>query len=889
MTSRYDRFKLTFQLTAHGDGLEVRLRTLAGQCRAETSLPPQDVLDRLLNYNPANIPTPALGAVGQALYQRLMAGDASRLASIVFEDARRQKWPVHFELRFDPDQARLAQYPWEMISDELGRFLVRDGLVDLTRYISYPQPPGVFDAAFHGLPILQVISRPRTLQPLVPASLAVEHVERLLNATFEQFQYKLLIERLALWGLHFDGHGGMALQCRACETLCSLSAGFCSLCGSSLADAKQVGVLAFERDGDVEWITTEQLGSVLYNAQIRLALLLACETARIGDHLVFSGLAPGLILAGVPAVVGMQYPVTDLFASSFANGFYARLLRSNDLLDAMRAARALQARESWYSPVLYLRHLRVAEEEPPARPIYQARSIDTAVPAEVQAGVEFLVRLWIRRPATPSLTPEQLRKELGILTPVPISKREVGAELKLEPVEGRKLRRGAVDVACHSPACQVFPERMTLFVDEHLDAPPAIFTVRASRTGRTALFFTVWQDGGEIASIAHPLQVLDAYGQPGEAVDAKSCVLPVQEAVTEVLGQDAGSGRGVEAVRLVVQSGPQAGSHVVLSQRTISIGRSSSNDLPLQDIRLSRNHAEIRWQGGGWLIADLGSTNGTFVNGVRIAGPCQLQPGDRIGVGNTTLLVLASEATGQAAADRTEHFPSPPAPPASATMLPVPAPGPPSSPAAVPAARGEGPVPASAPPPPRKRSGGFGGVGLAALLSVLLMAGVVGLMGPALLGKIIATPQVVVVTEVVKITVTIVEPPTPIVTRTPTPALARPQAEFLGDVTIPDGTVLNPGEPFTKIWRFRNSGHVPWGAGLRLVFVEGVQDGFESYQMEGPAYVEVSNAAPGETVDVSVDLRAPSSPGRYRSYWRLRLASGAWLAEQHYAEIVVLE
>jgi hypothetical protein len=131
--------------------------------------------------------------------------------------------------------------------------------------------------------------------------------------------------------------------------------------------------------------------------------------------------------------------------------------------------------------------------------------------------------------------------------------------------------------------------------------------------------------------------------------------------------------------------------------------------------------------------------------------------------------------------------------------------------------------------------------------------------------------------------------PAPVDTSTPTPTSTpeNPKAEFVKDVTIPDGTEMKPNQPFTKTWRYRNSGSVPWGDGVQLVFVPGTIQGFQSNQMGGPNAVDVPNVAPGDTVDVSVNLVAPAQPGRYRSYWRLRLPSGEWLENNHYVEIVV--
>jgi hypothetical protein len=204
----------------------------------------------------------------------------------------------------------------------------------------------------------------------------------------------------------------------------------------------------------------------------------------------------------------MQYPVSNAFANGFVNAFYRALLLQNDLLDALRTARRVSVRGAWYSPVLYLRHKRRAAAGEQIRPVYRTRDIDTAVPAEARAGVHFLVKLWIRRPETAPLSEERLRVELGVPEEVPIRVGEVETEVKFEPVEGRRLRRGAVEVRLVAPLCEVSPQSKTLFVDEHIDAPPAYFAVRSDRTGPVPLVFSVLQDGGEIASVVHHVTVV---------------------------------------------------------------------------------------------------------------------------------------------------------------------------------------------------------------------------------------------------------------------------------------------------------------------------------------------------------------------------------------------
>ncbi|HYV15203.1 MAG TPA: DUF3662 and FHA domain-containing protein [Conexibacter sp.] len=79
------------------------------------------------------------------------------------------------------------------------------------------------------------------------------------------------------------------------------------------------------------------------------------------------------------------------------------------------------------------------------------------------------------------------------------------------------------------------------------------------------------------------------------------------------------------------------GKRLVVGAGGATIGRSRSCDVVLEDANVSRQHAEIRPRGGSWTVADLGSTNGIAVNGVRVERPQTLRPGDRIEIGTTVL------------------------------------------------------------------------------------------------------------------------------------------------------------------------------------------------------------------------------------------------------------
>ncbi|HST42129.1 MAG TPA: FHA domain-containing protein, partial [Conexibacter sp.] len=84
------------------------------------------------------------------------------------------------------------------------------------------------------------------------------------------------------------------------------------------------------------------------------------------------------------------------------------------------------------------------------------------------------------------------------------------------------------------------------------------------------------------------------------------------------------------------------GKRMVVGADGATIGRSRDCDVVLADGNVSRKHAEVRPRGDGWMVADLGSTNGVTVNGARIEQAQLLRGGDRIEVG-TTLLTFELE------------------------------------------------------------------------------------------------------------------------------------------------------------------------------------------------------------------------------------------------------
>ncbi len=85
--------------------------------------------------------------------------------------------------------------------------------------------------------------------------------------------------------------------------------------------------------------------------------------------------------------------------------------------------------------------------------------------------------------------------------------------------------------------------------------------------------------------------------------------------------------------RLVIRSGVDVGKEYPLEKNELIVGREQSNDITISDPEVSRRHSRLFFQNGSYVVEDLGSTNGTFVNGQRLTGPYILRPGEMLNFG----------------------------------------------------------------------------------------------------------------------------------------------------------------------------------------------------------------------------------------------------------------
>ncbi|KAJ2008411.1 hypothetical protein GGI06_005279, partial [Coemansia sp. S85] len=196
------------------------------------------------------------------------------------------------------------------------------------------------------------------------------------------------------------------------------------------------------------------------------------------------------------------------------------------------------------------------------------------------------------------------------------------------------------------------------------------------------------------------------------------------------------------------------------------------------------------------------------------------------------------------------------------------------------------PEPAPQPPRPTLRSTGE------AVASIATEA-VAGTLAPvAAMASAVSAAAASIVTDLDAAVATHAPPPPP-----PTPPRVQPISRgnsvvqsskyiaiFVEDVTIPDGTIMAPGESFVKIWSVANMGDSEWPKDTMLVHVEG-EPSIPGNQKTVPIVVSKRY----EQVGIAIDLVAPMEPGRYVSQWRLMTSDGQYFGTGLWCTIVVEE
>ncbi|MCB0201832.1 MAG: CHAT domain-containing protein, partial [Anaerolineae bacterium] len=285
--------------------------------------------------------------------------------------AGQQREPVTLQLRFDRDAVDLASLPWELLAyDE--EPLVASGRVQLTRYVTFAQATAPYPVTDR-LEVLTITARPRDALTLDPAA-----ETDAIRAAFDDLAQRGVVRIHSLSPptpdalaaavnartyhvIHFDGHGVFGRRCPLCGAFNSEDTPVCAntRCGARLDDAFLEGFLLFESnkgDGFSQMVSPRELATVLSERQVRLFIASACQSGAVKGATVFNSIGPRLLLAGIPAVVAMQYSVPVDSTVVFSKEFYAALARSESVAAATSAGRRiLVSRGTWHIPALYLR------------------------------------------------------------------------------------------------------------------------------------------------------------------------------------------------------------------------------------------------------------------------------------------------------------------------------------------------------------------------------------------------------------------------------------------------------------------------------------------------------------------------------------------------------
>ena len=282
---------------------------------------------------------------GEGLFGALIQGRVLELYREALSSAQATRTTLRVTLALS-QAPELAEIPWEYLYDR-PNFLSISASTPVVRYLDVSKPVRPVHVELP-IRILAVVSAPSdaevldapeerrkletALQPLIDANaVAIDWLE---EATLLALSRKLRPDTYHI--LHFIGHGGFD-------------------------EANQEGALLFEDEkGNGSVVSGEQLATVLNDkAALQLVFLNSCEGARTSRKDPFSGVAASLIEREIPAVIGMQFEITDRAAILFAGDFYASLAEGRPVDVAVTQARltiyADKNDVEWGTPVLFMR------------------------------------------------------------------------------------------------------------------------------------------------------------------------------------------------------------------------------------------------------------------------------------------------------------------------------------------------------------------------------------------------------------------------------------------------------------------------------------------------------------------------------------------------------
>lgn len=286
----------------------------------------------------------AIQEFGRALFEALLVGEVGTHYRVSLREARRQNKGLRVKLHVRPPE--LSALPWEFVYDPKRDYLCLSSRTPLVRYPDVPHPIERLIVA-PPLRVLGMVASPQGLPRL-----DVEHEKRLVEEAVRALQEKKLVELTWLEGqtwrdlqramrhgpwhvFHFIGHGGFD------------------------PETEEGAIALADEEGRTHLLGATDLALLLDDHYfLRLVFLNSCEGAKGTPRDPFSSTAASLVRCGIPAVVAMQYEITDKAAIEFSHAFYDAMADGLPVDAAVAEARTaikMKSTLEWGTPVLYMR------------------------------------------------------------------------------------------------------------------------------------------------------------------------------------------------------------------------------------------------------------------------------------------------------------------------------------------------------------------------------------------------------------------------------------------------------------------------------------------------------------------------------------------------------
>jgi CHAT domain-containing protein len=289
---------------------------------------------------------------GQQLFEALICDEVRRVYDVSRQATTAHSQGLRIKLRINAPE--LATIPWEYLYDpRQGEFVALSRYTPIVRYLELPLPePELAVAA--PVRILGLVANPADAAPLDVEREKTRLEEAVRELRSQEGRQTSLVELVWLEGdtwrdlqaamqggpwhiFHFVGHA------------------------TSDGEAGQGSLLMADEYGDAAPLSATQLGRLLGDHRtLRLVVLNACQGARGHEGGIFSSVASVLVRGGLPAVLAMQYEISDEAAIEFTTSFYGALIANLPIDAAVSEARkaislALTGSLEWGTPTLFMR------------------------------------------------------------------------------------------------------------------------------------------------------------------------------------------------------------------------------------------------------------------------------------------------------------------------------------------------------------------------------------------------------------------------------------------------------------------------------------------------------------------------------------------------------